>query len=114
MALRALRERLQREHFFQVGVVPVLCVVLAATLAPWLAPFDPLTGDLRNGYPRPGGRFLLGTTPSVGLISQAVSVTLGVPLGLVAGYQGQSVDKVVMRLADMTLAFAAFQVRGER
>ena len=73
---------------------------LAAVLAPWLAPFDPLKGDLRNAYLLgPGGRFLLGTDTqgrdvlsrvlygarlslSVGLISQSVSVTLGVLLGL--------------------------------
>ena len=42
---------------------------------------------------------------SVGLISQSVSVTLGVLLGLVAGYYGRWVDAVVMRLADVTLAF---------
>jgi ABC-type dipeptide/oligopeptide/nickel transport system permease subunit len=41
-------------------------------------------------------------------------VILGVPLGVVAGNQGGWVDKVVMRLADMTLALPAFQVRGER
>ena len=36
--------------------------MLAALLAPWLAPFDPTTGDLRNAYLLgPGGRYLLGT-----------------------------------------------------
>ena len=42
---------------------------------------------------------------SVGLISQSVSVTLGVLLGLIAGYYGRWVDALVMRLADVTLAF---------
>ena len=101
----------------------VALVVAAAVLAPWLAPFDPLTGDLRNAYLLgPGGRFLLGTDTqgrdvlsrvlygarlslSVGLISQSVSVTLGVLLGLLAGYYGRWVDALVMRLADVTLAF---------
>jgi ABC-type dipeptide/oligopeptide/nickel transport system permease subunit len=98
-------------------------VVLAALLAPWLAPFDPLTGDLRNAYLfEPAGRYLLGTDTqgrdvlsrvlygarlslSVGLISQSVAVTLGVALGLLAGYYGRWVDALVMRLADITLAF---------
>jgi peptide/nickel transport system permease protein len=36
--------------------------VLAALLTPWLAPFDPFTGDLRDAYLlEPGGRYLLGT-----------------------------------------------------
>lgn len=118
-----LRARLRRDRFFQLGLALVTLVVGAAVLAPWLAPFDPLSGDLRNAYLLgPGGRFLLGTDSqgrdvlsrvlygarlslSVGLISQSVAVTLGVLLGLVSGYYGRWVDAVVMRLADVTLAF---------
>ena len=118
-----LRERLGRDHFFQLGVFFVAVVVLAAVFAPWLAPHNPITGDLRNAYLiRPGSRFLLGTDTqgrdvlsrvlygarlslSVGVISQSVSVTLGVLLGLLAGYYGRWVDALVMRLADITLAF---------
>jgi ABC-type dipeptide/oligopeptide/nickel transport system permease subunit len=123
MASGVLRERLRRDRFFQLGLALVVLVVLAGLLAPWLAPFDPLKGDLRNAYLLdPGGRFLLGTDSqgrdvlsrvlygarlslSVGLISQTVSVTLGVLLGLAAGYYGRWVDALVMRLADVTLAF---------
>ena len=118
-----LRERLRRDRFFQLGLGLVALVVLAAVLAPWIAPFDPLKGDLRNAYLLdPGGRFLLGTDTqgrdvlsrvlygarlslSVGLISQSVLVTLGVLMGLLAGYYGRWVDALVMRLADITLAF---------
>ena len=123
MASEVLRERLGRDRFLQLGLALVALVVLAALLAPWIAPFDPLKGDLRNAYLLdPGGRFLLGTDTqgrdvlsrvlfgarlslSVGLISQSVSVTLGVLLGLLAGYYGRWVDALVMRLADVTLAF---------
>jgi ABC-type dipeptide/oligopeptide/nickel transport system permease subunit len=123
MTSGVLRERLRRDRFFQLGLALVVLVAAAAVLAPWLAPFDPLKGDLRNAYLLgPGGRFVLGTDSqgrdvlsrvlygarlslSVGLISQAVSVTLGVALGLVAGYYGRWVDALVMRLADVTLAF---------
>ncbi|HEX2638889.1 MAG TPA: ABC transporter permease [Gemmatimonadales bacterium] len=123
MARAVLLERLRRDRFFQLGLALVGLVVAAAILAPWIAPFDPLTGDLRHAYLlRPGGRFLLGTDSqgrdvlsrvlygarlslSVGLISQSVAVTLGVVLGLVAGYYGRWVDTLVMRLADVTLAF---------
>jgi ABC-type dipeptide/oligopeptide/nickel transport system permease subunit len=118
-----LRARLRRDHFFQLGVFFVSGVVIAAIFAPWLAPHNPVTGDLRNAYlVEPGSRFILGTDTqgrdvlsrvlygarlslSVGLISQSVSVTLGVLLGLLAGYYGRWVDALVMRLADITLAF---------
>ena len=118
-----LRERLRRDRFFQLGLLFVSVVVIAAVFAPWLAPHNPITGDLKNAYlVAPGPRFLLGTDTqgrdvlsrvlygarlslSVGVISQSVSVTLGVLLGLLAGYYGRWVDALVMRLADITLAF---------
>jgi peptide/nickel transport system permease protein len=123
MAQGVLGTRFRRDRWFQAGVGLVGLVVLAALLAPWLAPFDPTTGDLRNAYLLgPGGRYLLGTDAqgrdvlsrvlygarlslSVGLISQAVAAALGVTLGLLSGYYGRWVDALVMRLADVTLAF---------
>jgi ABC-type dipeptide/oligopeptide/nickel transport system permease subunit len=118
-----LVQRLRRDRFFQLGLFFVSLVVIAAVFAPWLAPHNPITGDLKNAYLiEPGSRFILGTDTqgrdvlsrvlygarlslSVGLISQSVSVTLGVLLGLLAGYYGRWVDALVMRLADITLAF---------
>ena len=123
MPAGVLRERLRHDRFFQLGLALVGLVVAAALLAPWIAPFDPLAGDLRNAYLLgPGGRFPMGTDSqgrdvlsrvlygarlslAVALISQGVAVTLGVLLGLAAGYYGRWVDALVMRLADVTLAF---------
>lgn len=118
-----LRRRLARDRFFQFGLVLVVLVLLAALFAPWLAPHDPLSGDLRGAYlAAPGGEYPLGTDSqgrdvlsrvlhgarisiAVGLISQSVAVLLGVALGLLAGYYQRWVDALVMRLADITLAF---------
>jgi ABC-type dipeptide/oligopeptide/nickel transport system permease subunit len=118
-----LAQKFRQDHFFQLGSLFVAIVLAAALFAPWLAPHDPLSGDLRSAYlVRPGSRFLLGTDTqgrdvlsrvlygarlslAVGLISQSVSATLGIILGLIAGYSGRWVDALVMRLADITLAF---------
>jgi ABC-type dipeptide/oligopeptide/nickel transport system permease subunit len=123
MPQNPLREKLRRDRFFQLGIAFVLIVLMAAVFAPWLAPHNPVVGDLRGAYlVRPGGRFLLGTDTqgrdvlsrvlygarlslAVGVISQSVSVTIGIVLGLLAGYYGRWVDALVMRLADITLAF---------
>jgi ABC-type dipeptide/oligopeptide/nickel transport system permease subunit len=123
MPQSAIALKLRTDRFFQLGLLFVLLVVGAAVFAPLLAPQNPIVGDLRGAYlVEPGSRFLLGTDTqgrdilsrvlygarlslSVGLISQSVSVTLGVLLGLVAGYYGRWVDALVMRLADITLAF---------
>ena len=123
MPQNPLREKLRRDRFFQLGIAFVLSVLTAALFAPWLAPHNPVVGDLRGAYlVRPGGRFLLGTDTqgrdvlsrvlygarlslAVGVISQSVSVTIGIVFGLLAGYYGRWVDALVMRLADITLAF---------
>jgi ABC-type dipeptide/oligopeptide/nickel transport system permease subunit len=102
MSESVLRERLRRDRFFQVGLLVVALMVMAALFAPWLAPHNPITGDLKGAYLiRPGSKFLLGTDTqgrdvlsrvlygarlslSVGVISQSVSVTVGVLLGLLA------------------------------
>jgi ABC-type dipeptide/oligopeptide/nickel transport system permease subunit len=121
--VRALRLRWSSDRFFQLGVVLVALVLLAAILAPWIAPYDPRRGDLATDYlAPPGGHFLLGADAQgrdvfsrilygarlsllVGLISQVVAVTLGLTMGLLAGYYRGAVDLLVMRLADITLAF---------
>ena len=119
----ALTAQWQRDPLFRIGAALVAIVIVAAVFAPWIAPFDPRRGDLANDYlTRPGGHFLFGADAQgrdvlsrvlhgarislmVGVISQAVAVGLGVTLGLLAGYYRRSIDLVVMRLADVTLAF---------
>lgn len=120
---QAIHTRWREDRLFQVGVLLVVLVVLAALLAPWLAPHDPLLGDLANdALAPPGRRFLLGADAQgrdvlsrvlygarisllVGVVSQSVAVVLGVTLGIVAGYFRRGTDALVMRLADITLAF---------
>ncbi|MGH7658152.1 MAG: ABC transporter permease, partial [Gemmatimonadales bacterium] len=51
----------RRNRLYQFGAVLVALVVMAAALAPWLAPHDPLTGDLGGAYLHPpGDGYLLG------------------------------------------------------
>ena len=114
---------MRADRFFQLGLCLVGMMIVAALFAPWLAPHNPLLGDTRTAYLQPpGGHFLLGTDTqgrdvlsrvlygarlslSVGLISQSVAILLGVGLGLLSGYYGRWVDSLIMRLADITLAF---------
>ncbi|HEV2292050.1 MAG TPA: ABC transporter permease [Gemmatimonadales bacterium] len=123
--MRILRQQLARDPLFALGVALALAVVVAGLAAPLLAPADPITGDLRHAYLLPPSlhhlfgtdsqgrdvlsRVLYGARISlaVGLIAQSVSLLIGVTLGLVSGYYGRWVDALVMRLADITLAFPA-------
>jgi len=104
------------------GIAVVVLIVLLAVLAPVVSHGDPLAIDLVNQLQGPSRQHWLGTdiqgrdvwarlvygsriSLSAGIISQAIALTLGLALGLTAGYKGGWVDEVVMRLADVTLAF---------
>ena len=113
---------LRRDTRAMIGIGVVVAVVLAALLAQLLATFDPTRIDLSRALEAPSGEHWLGTdvqgrdvwarlvygarvSLAVGLVSQVIALVLGVALGLVAGFYGRWVDDLVMRLADVTLAF---------
>jgi ABC-type dipeptide/oligopeptide/nickel transport system permease subunit len=114
--------RLRRDRRALIGLAVVTLLVLAAVAAPLIAGHDPLAIDLTRQLARPSLRHPMGTdfqgrdvwarlvygarvSLAVGLISQGIALALGVTLGLIAGYYGRRVDELVMRLADVTLAF---------
>ena len=118
---RATRH-LKRDGRAWFGVAVILLMVLAAIAAPLLARHDPAAIDLTNQLQGPSGHHWMGTdiqgrdvwarliygariSLAVGLLSQGIALALGLVLGLVAGYYGKWVDELVMRLADVTLAF---------
>jgi len=104
------------------GAAVVLAIVIAAVGAPLLARANPIALDLVERLRPPSAAHWLGTdgegrdvwarliygariSLAVGCISQAIAVGLGVTMGLLAGYYGRWVDEIIMRLADVTLAF---------
>jgi len=118
----AQRRRLLGDNRARFGIAVVVIMTLAAIAAPLITTQDPLRIDLMHMLQRPSAGHWLGTdvqgrdiwsrlvygsrvSLTVGLISQGIALTLGVTLGLLAGYYGRWVDEVVMRLADVTLAF---------
>jgi len=114
--------QLRRDTRAWIGGTVILVLVLAAIAAPALARYNPLSIDLVRQLEAPSLSHWLGTDAqgrdvwsrllygarislTVGILSQGIALSLGVVLGLVAGYFGRWVDEVVMRLADVTLAF---------
>jgi peptide/nickel transport system permease protein len=109
------------------GVAILLVVVLAATLAPVLAPMDPIEQDLFNRLQPPSlfsgedspyllgsdgfgrdifSRILFATRVSLVVVVSAIAVSgsTGILLGLIAGYYEGSVGMVIMRAVDMQMA----------
>ena len=116
------RQRFLRDNRARLGIGIVIVMALAALLAPLIARQSPITIDLLHILQRPSGQHWLGTdiqgrdiwsrlvygarvSLTVGLISQGIALALGVTMGLIAGFYGRWVDEIVMRLADVTLAF---------
>jgi peptide/nickel transport system permease protein len=120
---------LLRNRFAVLGIVVLATMTIAAVFAPAIAPYDPewqersdrLIGPLTRSSDS-GNFYLLGTDPlgrdilsrviygarismMIGFLSVAFAAPLGVLFGLLSGYGSKWVDDVIMRLADIQLAF---------
>ena len=139
--LRAMRDSdivysFLRSNVTIAAATVTIIIVLAALLAPVLAPQDPY--DLRQlsiidshippVWQKDGdARFLLGSDDqgrdvfstilygsrqsiSIGVMATVFAAILGIMLGLIAGYARGSVDAVIMRAADIQATFPAILI----
>jgi peptide/nickel transport system permease protein len=105
-----------------VSLIAVVVLMLVALLGPALAPFDPTEQVLERMLEPPGRTHWLGTDDlgrdilsrilygarvslGVGMLAVALSLSLGVVLGLVSGYHAGWLDGAIMRVMDGLLAF---------
>ena len=121
---RALR-RLRRRRGALVGLVVVLLFVIVAIGAPWIAPFDPVEASWSAIRKAPDAshwfgtddlgrdvlsRVIWGTRASLlaGVVSVGISLLLGIPIGIVAGWTSNTaagfVDATISRIVDAFLA----------
>jgi len=120
---RGVLRRLGRDPTAMFGLVLVIALVFVGLFAPLLAPTGPMEQSLRDslGAPMAGGhllgtdqlgrdllsRIIYGTRISLtlGVLVCTVASLIGVILGSLAGYYGRWMDVVIMRAADIILAF---------
>src|SRR5437763_11719985 len=126
----------RRSRLTMAAAAVTLLFFLIAIFAPLLAvqnPFDPAQLQLMNSRIAPlwtadgQSPFLLGTDEqgrdvfsailyglrislTVGLLGVLFSGTLGIVLGLIAGYFGGAVDSLIIRIADVQLTFPAILI----
>jgi peptide/nickel transport system permease protein len=104
------------------GAVVVSIAVLVALLAPWIAPFDPSLQDIGQRLQPPSAAHLLGTDslgrdllsrliygarPTLGLVALVVVLTvpIGLIVGIVSGYCGGWIERILMGATDIVMAF---------
>jgi len=113
-----------RRHWpvqLRVGLLIVGTIVVLGVLAPWIIPHPWDTISVRTRFRPPGpeywlgtddygrdvfSRLLMGTRLSLvmGVAATLVSLAIGVPIGLAAGYFRGAVDEALMRAADVLMA----------
>ena len=121
--------RLRKNRLAILGLFLVITLLLTGILGPFLAPWPYAHQDLAavqaaGGGPLPPGSpsHILGTdqlgrdlfsrlldgariSVSVALVVQLVILTIGVPLGAIAGWFGGRLDNILMRFTDIIYAF---------
>ena len=118
-----LMRRMARENKTAViSFFVIILMVLAAALAPLLTPYEENGMDLLPRLSAPSTEHLLGTDEGgrdvltrllfgarvsllIGVVPALLSLILGAVLGAIAGYRGGIADAVIMRIADVMLAF---------
>ncbi|MBE6105370.1 nickel transporter permease [Anaerovibrio lipolyticus] len=114
--------RIKANKQFSIYSALVVLIILVAIFAPWLAPQDPLVGEMKNALQTPSAEHLLGTdkmgrdtlsriicgtqTSLFMTICLVVLVAVvGTFVGTMAGYFGGRIEMVLMRFTDMMLSF---------
>ena len=105
-----------------IGVAIIALEVFLVVFLPIILKLDPYTSDILAFSAKPGPGHLLGTDDTgrdvfarlvyggrvsllVGLLSAIISLCIGVPLGLIAGYYKGIWETIVMRAADIFMSF---------
>ncbi|HHY95910.1 MAG TPA: ABC transporter permease [Firmicutes bacterium] len=115
----------RRNRLTVAGTAVVLLFIAVALAAPWLAPYPgdadkevhPERALLAPSLEHPFGtdelgrdllsRVIFGSRISltIGVIAIGLALLIGVPIGLVAGFFGGTVDEVLMRVTDVFMSF---------
>jgi peptide/nickel transport system permease protein len=126
----------KRSPAVMIAALLVALIILAAVLAPWVAPHNPFdlkTLNLLDAFTPPtwiergNPSYLLGSDDQgrdvlstiifgsrmslmVGLFATILAMVVGVTLGLISGYAGGKIDAFIMRVADVQLSFPAILI----
>ena len=118
----AIRRRRRLPLSLVVGGALVLALVAISALAQWIAPYPYDQMHIRDRFLPPNLTYLAGTDEygrdvfsrlligsqlslALGGTATLISMGIGVPLGMLAGYRRGATDELIMRTLDVMLAF---------
>ncbi len=113
--------RLLRRPAAAIGLAVIVAFIGIAIFAPWISPYDPIATNFAAVRKAPSAAHPLGTDEIgrdvlsrvifgsrasllAGVVSVLISLAIGVPLGLLAGYAGGITDMLISRMTDALLA----------
>lgn len=119
---RAFLRRLLRSPSGAIGVLGVVFVILVAVFAPWIAPYNPNLQETAIRLAAPDSvhwlgtdafgrdilsRLIYGARPTLLLLLFVVLLMapLGLMVGIIAGYFGGFIERVLMRITDIAMSF---------
>ncbi len=125
MQIKTVTDRFSKNRLAIAGLAIVTVLFIIALCAPFIAPYDYKTINVRAILMPPGKAHLLGTDDlgrdllsriiwgsrislAVGFVAVGISTVIGIVLGSLAGYYGRWIDSTIMRFVDMMLCFPSF------
>ena len=120
--LRAVLRHLRKNRIAMIGLFVIVLFVLCAVFAPLIARYDPTATNFGKALSKPSAQHWLGNDELgrdlfsriiygsrislvIGLISVAIGLALGVPIGALTGYFGGKLDLFAQRVIDIMIAF---------
>ena len=114
--------QIRKNRLAIIGFVVLVFLVLVAIFADYVAPYDPYETNYANVKQPPSAEHWIGTDElgrdafsrliygtrislTIGIIVVGISMSIGVPLGALAGYYGGLPDLIIMRIVDVLMAF---------
>jgi peptide/nickel transport system permease protein len=104
-----------------IGGFVVAVIIVLAVLSSWIAPYDPVAFNVRMRFAPPSAAHLFGTDEfgrdvfsrvltgapyslAMGFGAMAISVIVGVPLGLLAAFHRGLTEAAIMRTVDVLIS----------
>ncbi|MFC9708283.1 ABC transporter permease [Paenibacillus sp. NPDC056933] len=123
----SLMNRILKTPSLLVGSVMFAVLIILAVIIPWISPYDPSEQNLSAFLQPPSAEHWLGTDQlgrdlftrliyaartdlSIMVLAEIVPFCMGVFLGMLAGYYGKWIDKVISLVTDTLIAFPFYLI----